>query len=552
MTTPVPQPRCAAYARYSTDKQNPVSIADQVRKCRGFAEKQSWPFLNEHIYSDEAVSGATDSRSGLARLIAAATSTPRPFDVILIDDSSRLSRNLADSLRIFEQLRFAHVRVISVSQGIDTESPQARLLFGIHGLIDGMYIDELGAKVLRGMEGRALAKLHTGGRCFGYKNVPIEDLTRTDNYGRPLILGVNLVVNEVEAATVRRIFEKYAAGHSLKRIAKDFNEEGVLSPRPQTGRISRSWCPSSIRVILRNQRYRGRVVWGMKRKVRSPKTGKKINEMRAANEWTVVDIPEQRIISEELWAAVSERIALMQRLCGTGTAGLLRGRAASSPYIFSGLMQCSVCAANITIVSGRWRKRQDVVYGCPMNANRGHRVCSNRVRIRRSVLEAQMLAGLQERVLRPEVIEYSLQRFEEALTNKMAGVDHELDQMHRRKVALESEIRNLTDRVAGGDPSPSIMAAIVDRERELSHIADRLLESSPSSLRARLKDIRKFVETRMRDLRGLLNFDPLTIRAEISKHVRSIVLTPEGKAYRATGTWDLLGCGSMGGAGGQS
>ena len=54
----------------------------------------------------------------------------------------------------------------------------------------------------------------------------------------------------------------------------------------------------------------------------------------------------------------------------------------------------------------------------------------------------------------------------------------------------------------------------------------------------------------MKDLRCLLNFDPVTIRSEIAKHVRHIVLTPEGRTYRATGTWDLLGCGSMDGAGG--
>jgi site-specific DNA recombinase len=345
--TPSAELRCATYARYSTDKQNPLSISDQVRKCREFSGRQGWRFLDAHVYSDEAVSGATDSRSGLARLIGAATSKPRPFDVILIDDSSRLSRNLADSLRIFEQLRFAHVRMIFVSQGIDSDSEQARVLFGIHGIVDSLYIDELAKKVFRGMEGRAISKLHTGGRCFGYKNVPIEDSMRKDSYGRPLILGVRLAVDESQAEIVRRIFALYANGLSLKGIAKRLNSEGVTSPQPQAGRISRSWCPSSIRVILRNQRYRGRVIWGMKRKLRSPKTGKKITELRAESEWTVSEIPEQRIVSEELWAAVRERMAVVQRIFGLGAerVGLMRAQAASSPYIFSGLMKCSVCGA---------------------------------------------------------------------------------------------------------------------------------------------------------------------------------------------------------------
>jgi len=108
----VSQIRCAVYARYSTDKQNPLSIADQVRKCREFAERKGWEFLDTHIYSDEAISGASDERTGLQLLLRAATSNAHPFDAVLVDDTSRLSRKLADSLRIFEQLRFSGVRLI--------------------------------------------------------------------------------------------------------------------------------------------------------------------------------------------------------------------------------------------------------------------------------------------------------------------------------------------------------------------------------------------------------------------------------------------------------
>lgn len=69
--------------------------------------------------------------------------------------------------------------------------------------------------------------------------------------------------------------------------------------------------------------------------------------------------------------------------------------------------------ANISIVSGRWRGRQDVVYGCPLNAFRGYKICSNSVRINRGTLESQLLAGLQESVLNPPVVEYALQKFED-------------------------------------------------------------------------------------------------------------------------------------------
>jgi len=159
----VSQLRCAIYARYSTDKQNPLSIDDQIRKCREFAARNGWEVLDAHIYGDEAICGATDDRSGLKNLLGAATAAAHPIDVILVDDTSRLSRKLADSLRIFDQLRFSGVRLIFVSQGIDTDSEQAEVLLATHGIVDSLYIQELAKKTHRGVEGRALQGFHTGG-----------------------------------------------------------------------------------------------------------------------------------------------------------------------------------------------------------------------------------------------------------------------------------------------------------------------------------------------------------------------------------------------------
>lgn len=87
----IPVLRCAVYARFSTEKQSPLSIEDQVRKCCEYARQHGWSVVDSHIYSDEAVSGATDDRSGLRRMLAAAVSREKPFDVVLVDDTSRLS-----------------------------------------------------------------------------------------------------------------------------------------------------------------------------------------------------------------------------------------------------------------------------------------------------------------------------------------------------------------------------------------------------------------------------------------------------------------------------
>jgi site-specific DNA recombinase len=545
--------RCAVYARFSSEKQNRLTIDQQIRKCREYADRHGLRVLDAHVYADEAISGATDDRAGLQRLLSAAHEKPRPFDVILVDDTSRLSRKLADSLRIFEQLQFARIRVVFVAQGIDTDSEQAELLVATHGIVDSLYLKDLAKRTFRGVEQKAIGGFHTGGRVFGYRAVPVESKTERDSHGRPVIEAVKLAVDLEQAATVRRIFERYAAGHSMKRIAVDLNDEGILSPQPQKGRVARSWCPSSIRHILRNERYRGVVVWGRHRKVRSPRTGKRIYEWRPKNEWRRTEIPEQRIISEELWNAVRDRIALVKDLYSLEARrpGILRARAVGSPYVFSGLLKCSLCGASITVVSGRWAGRQDVRYGCSLHYNRGRGACSNNLLIARRLLEDQLLAILQQKVLHPDVIAYTMKRFEEEVLRAAQERDGASVGLHKLEAELQRKAANLARSLADGY-SASVRAELAHLEAQLAGVREKLLGSRREVVRTRILDTRRFVESRLAELRTFFSSDPVTIRTEIAKHVQKITLTPEGKSYVAVGTWNVLGLGSMDGAGGQN
>ena len=86
--------RAAIYARYSSDLQRPTSIEDQVRQCQRTADLKGWAVLQDYVRSDSEVSGATlHSRDGLTSRIEDARKSARPFDCLLIDDTSRLGRN---------------------------------------------------------------------------------------------------------------------------------------------------------------------------------------------------------------------------------------------------------------------------------------------------------------------------------------------------------------------------------------------------------------------------------------------------------------------------
>ena len=527
--------RCACYARFSSDRQSPTSISDQIRKCREHASRQGWNVLEQHIYIDEAVSGAALERSGLKKLLLAATSAGHPFDCILIDDSSRLTRKLADALNLYERLTFAGIRVVAVSQGVDTDDPQAELLIGVHGLIDTVYWRELAQKTHRGMQGRALEGLATGGRCFGYRTVRAEDGS------------ARLEVKPEDAEIIRRIFEMYGGGLSLKRIAWQLNREGVRSPQPQKGRVSRSWCTSSTRTILTNERYLGKLVWNKKRKIRVPGTNRRVYRPRPESEWVTVEAPHLRIVSDELWASVRRRFELVREMWGReeGKPGLASGQQ-RQVYLFSGLLRCGECGGSITLVAGRRRNGAET-YGCSLHHQRGESVCTNDLLIRRDDLEERFLQRLQETVLREEVIDYAVGRLRRELEQRHEELNLELGCLRDEKRQHETEIARLVEAIATGKGGPSLTEAIAEREKKIQQITNRLVEPGPGSLQEKLDELRTFAVSRLTDLRRLLS-KPESVheaRALLAEQFGKFTLLPVSDLgkwdYRATGSVDLFG-----------
>jgi DNA invertase Pin-like site-specific DNA recombinase len=155
--------RCAAYARYSSDLQSPRSIEDQLRICREYALSHGfvYVYLEEHVYVDEALSGVGADRPGLSRLLDAALSSARPFDIILLDDSSRLARNTKDALTFFERLNFPGIRLIAVSQGIDFRQRAGSCACDCSRYGRQFVVKELAKKTHRGLEGLMLRGKHS-------------------------------------------------------------------------------------------------------------------------------------------------------------------------------------------------------------------------------------------------------------------------------------------------------------------------------------------------------------------------------------------------------
>jgi len=207
----------------------------------------------------------------------------------------------------------------------------------------------------------------------------------------------------------------------------------------------------------------------------------------------------------------------------------------------SGLLRCSECGANIVIVSGRWRGRTDLVYGCPQNAYRREIVCRNGVRIFRRELEDRLLSAIQEQILKPQTVEYILERFGDEFVKVMQDFSGDLERMRQRKRELEREVANLANVVAQCDFSPALRAALVGRDREIGEIAEKLLGTDSDSIQSRLHDIRARILTKTQNLRAILNSDVLRVRTELAKHIDKITLNPQWGHLHSVGDLEFLG-----------
>lgn len=522
--------RCAVYARVSTDKQSALSPADQIRKCREFADNHGFIVIPEYIYTDQGVSGVGSDRPAFQNLRSTALSSAKPFDIILVDDTSRLSRSLSGAVSIVEELQYRGLRVIFVSQGIDSASEQSDVQLTVHGLVDSLYVKELAKKTHRGLEGLVLRGLHAGGRCYGYTAVPAGDGESK-----------KLVVNECEARVIHRIFEMSAGCRSIRKITKTLNAEGVPPPRSRLGRRN-AWCPTAIREMLKRSLYKGELIWNRGKFVKVPGTNQRRKKPRPPCEWKRFERPELAIVPVDLWDRAQRRLETFDGRHRNGKDAGLFPRSLTSPYLFSGLLSCACCGSNLAIMTGGGTHRHPK-YVCTGYYNRG--VCDNALYIRRDNLEERLLSNLQRELLQPKAIEFAIEEFGRQLRSSLLDISAEITQMRQQKQKLEREIRNFTQAIAQGAHSKYLVEEISVREREIDTITERLLSDGPGSVELHIEGIRTFVVKEISDLRTLLNHDSALAKKELRRHVTQIRMLPAkcggGWNYVAEGSWDLLG-----------
>lgn len=423
--------RTVIYSRFSTDRQNESSIADQVRICAEYLTREGWHLVE--MFEDQAISGAAiGNRPGVLKMQDAALA--RRFDALLVTDLSRLSRSNGDLSKLIDRLVVRGIRVIGIQDGYDSARRGHKLQAGLTGIMGEAFREMIRDRTHAALESRAKERRPTGGKCYGYRHG---------------------AVYESEAAIVREIFERYIDGASCRTIAKELNARGLPSPGAawnRTERRCRGWVASGIRAMLRNERYTGLIRWNTSEWRKDPDSGKRMRFKRPRSEWCEYQDEALRIIPDSVFVCASART----KDSGSDNQRLKSGGKAR--YLLSGLLKCDLCGAHYVLGSAS-------SYACSGYLGGD---CTNNVRVRRERVEAAILDPIRKDLLAPERVERMAQGMRTLFAKAMGEQAERADSVPAELQALNKRIGRLRERLEAGDPDlePDEIQAAIERAEE--------------------------------------------------------------------------------------
>lgn len=461
--------RAVLYARYSSDQQRATSIDDQFRNCRRRAETEGWKIVRE--FADAAMSGSDANRPQYQAMLSAAAK--REFDVLVIDDLSRLTRDSVEQERTIRRLEFQGLRIVATSDGYDSESKARKVHRGVKGLMNEIFLDDLRERVHRGLYGQAQKGYWCGGKAYGFKLKPILDPVQRDAYGQPARTGTTLEIDPEQAQIVRQMFERFVEGASYTAIAADLNERRVPSPGSTWKRRTRrcgGWMNSAVRVILRNPLYTGRVRWNVSQFVRDPDTGSYKRRRRPQTDWHEFQDESLRVVSDELFERAQKRTTYRSNPDRRLKCGY------KPKYLLSGLLICDQCGSHYVIADAR-------SYACSSYMNGGAGACSNRIRVRRDALEEAILSPVRQDLLSPERVDVMAREMERYYAERMRHESRSA-QSPAELQQLDARLMRLRERLQRGDPDmePDELRAAIDKaEAKRKELIDAQCDASESA-----------------------------------------------------------------------
>jgi DNA invertase Pin-like site-specific DNA recombinase len=156
--------RAAIYARVSTSNngQNPEM---QLRELREYCERRGLEIAGEYV--DAGVSGAKEHRPQLDALLVACRK--RCVDAVVVYRYDRFARSLRQLVNALEEFRLLGIEFISLHEGVDTSTPNGRLVFGIFASIA-----EFERELIRDRVKSGIAAARSKGKRLGRPRVSVD------------------------------------------------------------------------------------------------------------------------------------------------------------------------------------------------------------------------------------------------------------------------------------------------------------------------------------------------------------------------------------------
>ena len=354
--------KAALYCRLSVDDGNfggSVSIETQKILLEQYCKDHK--ITDYKFYCDDGCSGTNFDRPSFKKMLS--DIDEGKINLVIVKDLSRFGRNYVEAGMYVQRFTDSNIRFIAADDNYDSLVNSDDLLFPIKNVVNEMYARDVSKKTKAAKKAKARDGQFIGSKApFGYKIDP------NDRH--------HLIVDEPAAQVVKSIFRLASEGVGYNKMAKIFREEKVLTPiayfnlnnpdyfKSDYWRKEFDWHVTSIRAILNNEVYLGKLVYGKQRN-KSMKSKEKVRNPK--EDWIVVENCHEPIITQELWDTVHKILNAKHRPAKAGEV-----------QMFAGLLYCSDCGHCLTY-SQKQRKDGSYhgAYSCWMYKTHGKEYCAS-------------------------------------------------------------------------------------------------------------------------------------------------------------------------------
>jgi DNA invertase Pin-like site-specific DNA recombinase len=335
------QRRVALYVRVSTTRQadGELSIPDQIKQGEDYCSARGLELVETFV--EPGASATDDRRPEFQRMIDAATSPARPFDIVLVHSTSRFFRELYLSEMYIRSLRKAGVAVVSMTQDFQ-DDPTGNLVRQVLGSFDEYQSRENAKHTLRAMKENARQGFWNGSQPpFGYTTVVREK--------RGSMLKKVLAPEETEAAVVRHIYDLALGMHGMPLGVKAIVNHLNASGQQHRGK---PFHISNVYRILTATTYMGTHYFNQ----RDSRSG----QGKASDEWIPISVPA---------IVTAEEFEQVQASLKSRSPKRVPPRVVGNPTLLTGLARCGTCGSGMTLRTGK--SGQYRYYACAGCAQKG-------------------------------------------------------------------------------------------------------------------------------------------------------------------------------------